>query len=313
MNRRSALATALALLALAGCDQKPAGSGKTLQFSVQSVEDAKSVSSYWQPVIDDMRRKTGLDVKLYFASSYALLIQAMAAKQTDLGWFSAQPAVEATERANAEVFARTLDQFGRGAYQSVIIAQKGKGMTVDRLLKCDKTLKFGMGDPESTSGTLAPMYYLFRPRGVDPRTCFAQVTSANHQANMLSVANGLLDAATNNSTGLLFYRTGSPEARAAVAKTEVIWSSPDIPESALLFRKDLDEDAKRKIRDFFFSYGRAQGAEGDRERANLARLKYSEFAPADASYLQPIVEMRRAAKSAAPAAKPRSPPSQAPA
>ena len=31
---------------------------------------------------------------------------------------------------------------------------------------------------------------------------------------LVAVANGLVDAATNNTTGLAFYRTGTPEARA---------------------------------------------------------------------------------------------------
>lgn len=52
------------------------------------------------------------------------------------------------------------------------------------------------------------------------------------------MANGLVDAATNNTTGLAFYRTGTPEAQAAVAKTKVIWTPPDLPESAMVYRKD---------------------------------------------------------------------------
>ena len=86
----------------------------------------------------------------------------------------------------------------------MIIVKKGGGVTLDRILACDHTLNFGMGDPKSTSGTLAPMTYLFKPKGIDPNTCFKQVRSAAHAANLFAVANGALDASTNNSVGLAF-------------------------------------------------------------------------------------------------------------
>ncbi len=265
---------------------------QTINFSILSAEDQQSMSSYWQPLIDDLQSQTGLKVKAFYSSNYTTLIQAMAFNQTQVGWFSAQTAVEAIKRANAEVFARTIDDHGRGTYNSVILARKGSGLTLDKLLKCDHTLSFGLGDPTSTSGTLAPKVFLFGPRHIDPNTCFKQVRSASHQNNMLSVSTGLVDAATNNSVGLAYYRSGSPEVKAAVDRTEVIWSSPDLPEASILYRKDLPEGVKAKLRSFFNSYGTAPGAEGDHQREILKKLKYSAFPPADNAYLAPVVQMQ---------------------
>jgi phosphonate transport system substrate-binding protein len=265
-----------------------------LRFSILSAEDQASMQSYWQPLMDEIKVKTGLVVKPYYSSNYTLLVEAMAGNQVQAGWFSAQPAVEAIDRANAEVFARTADLQGRETYRSVILAHKGSGLTLAKLLKCDKTLTFGMGDPQSTSGTLAPLTYLFLPKHIDPAKCFKTVRSASHQANMLGVANGTLDAATNNTTGLSFYKTGSAEAQDAVAKTEVIWESQDLPESAVLYRKDLDPQVKAKLAGFFLNYGKAEGAEGERQRAVLRKLKYSSFNPATDAYLAPVIEMRKA-------------------
>jgi phosphonate ABC transporter permease subunit PhnE len=276
-----------------------------INFSILSAEDQQSMSSYWQPLLDDMQSQTGLTIKPFYSSNYTTLVQAMAFNQTQVGWFSADPAVEAIRRANGEVFARTIDDHGRGFYQSVVLARKGSGVTLERLLKCDKTLTFGMGDPSSTSGTLAPLYYLFGPRHIDPQACFRTVRSASHQANMLSVANGLVDAATNNSVGLSYYRTGAPEVQAAVNRTEVIWTSPDLPESAIVFRKDLDPDVKARLRRFFTTYGQVPGPEGDRQRAILKKLKYSAFAPADDAYLQPVIDMETAVAAAQSHAKPK--------
>ena len=302
--KRSLLLLAAASLALAACGEKKTTSStpQELNFSVQPAEGADLATQHWTPLINDLNRKTGLKVKLYLSPNYTVLVQAMQHNQTQIAWFSALPAVEATNRAGAEVFARTVDEQGRTTYTSVILARKGAGLTVDKLMKCDKTLNFGIGDAKSTSGTLAPKTFLFDPKNVTPEQCFKQVRSANHQANMLAVANGLVDAATNNSTGLNFYRTGTPEAQAAFAKTEVIWESPTLPESAMLYRQDLDPAVKEKLRQFFLTYGTAPGPEGDKERENLKLLKYSKFEAADDSYLAPIRAMMEAQEKADKAA-----------
>ena len=282
------------LFAACGKTPDPAGAPSEIRFSIVGAEDAAQMATYWQPLVDDMEKKTGLKVKLFFSPNYSLLVQAMASKQTQLAWFSALPAVEATERADAQVFARTIDPSGSGAYRSVILARKGSGLTQEKLMKCDRTLNFGIGDAQSTTGTLAPLAFLFIPAGKTPQNCFKTVRSANHQANLLAVANGLVDAATNNTTGLAFYRTGTPEAQAAVAKTEVIWTSPDLPESALLYRKDLDPAVQTKIREFFLGYGKGADAQGQHEREVLKTLKYSRFDAANNDYLKPVVDMRNA-------------------
>ena len=282
----------LAFSGLAAAAPGPAPESQTLNFSILSAEDQQSMSSYWQPLIDDLQAQTGLKVKAFYSSNYTTLVQAMAFNQTQIGWFSAEPAVEAIKRASAEVFARTVDDHGHATYNSVVLVRKGSGLTLDRLLRCDHTLSFGMGDPTSTSGTLAPKVFLFGPRHIDPNACFKQVRSASHQNNMLSVSSGLVDAATNNSVGLAYYRSGSPQVKAAVDQTEVIWTSPDLPEASILYRKELPEAVKAKLKAFFTSYGTAPGPEGDRQRAILKTLKYSAFAPADNSYLAPIVQMQ---------------------
>jgi len=291
--RRLLIAAALTGLAAGSpASAQSQGAKVVLRFSLLSADSQSEVRKYWQPVLDDLARSTGYEVQPFFSANYGLLVQAMGAKQTEIGWFSALPAVEAVDRAGAEVFARTVDDKGRDYYTSLILAKKGSGLTVAKLLKCDKTLNFGLGDPNSTTGTLAPMTYLFNARHIDPKACFKTVRSAEHSVNLMAVANGVVDAATNNSTGMSYYKDGSPAAREAVAKTMVIWESPPIPESAIVYRKDLDPSVKRKVREFFLNYGKASGAEGEHQRQVLVNLKYSGFHGAVDSYLEPIRKMK---------------------
>ncbi len=290
--RRLALGLTGAALALAlsSCGKPPA-QDNSLTFSILSAEDQAAFGPLWQPMLDDLGKAIGKTVVARFSPSYSLLVEAMAANQTQVGWFSAEPALDAVTRANAAVFARTVDLEGKDTYTSVVIVKKGSGVTLDKILSCDHRLNFGMGDPKSTSGTLAPMTYLFGPKGINPNTCFKTVRSASHAANLNAVANGALDASTNNSVGLDFARVGNAEAKAAYDNLQVVWTSPPLPESALVYRKDLAPGLQAKIRDFFTHYGQGTGPEAERQRAIMKPLHYSAFHAADDGYLQPVRDM----------------------
>jgi phosphonate transport system substrate-binding protein len=291
--RAWAAVAAAGLMLLAGCSRAgPSATDKTtINFSILSAEDAQKMGQYWQPLIDDMHKATGLTIKPFYATNYAALVEAMRFNQTQVGWFSAAPALDAVQRSNAEVIGRIMTNGEAGSYQSVLIARKDSKITLEDVLKCGKRLTFGIGDPESTSGTLAPMAYIFVPHAIEPGDCFKSVRSASHQNNFLSVAHGLVDVATNNTVGMTFYARESPD---LAAKVKVIWTSPPLPESSILVRKDLDPVIKEKIRAFFLSYGQAPGAEGDHERQILKALAYSGFQAADDSYLDPVRKMQAA-------------------
>lgn len=290
--RRSLLALgAVATLALAGCggDGASKSASDTITFSILSTEDAQNMESYWTPILADMEKQTGMKVKPFFSSNYSALIEAMRFKQTDLGWFSNQSGLEAVRRSNGEVFARTFDPSGTDGYTSVIIVPANSPIrTIDDLFKCDRTLNFGMGDKKSTSGTLAPMTYVFIPAGKKPETCFKTVLTANHQANLFAVAAGRLDAATNNSTAI---RLNAQRGEGQAEKIRVIWESPTLPEDPIVWRKDLDPAVKEKVRQFFLTYGQGDSPEAARQRANLEALSIGGFLPADDTHLLMVREM----------------------
>ena len=294
MNRRIALAllAAAALAAPAGAQPK-----KELVFSILSAESQSSAEKDWTPFLADMSRALGMPVKAYYGSNYTALVEAMRFKQTDLGWFTNLSGLETVRRAGAEVFARSVNPNGVDGYQAVIVVRKGSGITLAKVLKCDRSLNFGMGDAKSTSGTLAPMTYLFAPRKIQPATCFKTVRSANHEANLFSVANGVLDAATNNTASM--ERLGllnTDLAKRTLANTQIIWRSPQIPEDPILWRKDLDPALKKKIAAFIFSYGVGNTREAARQRAILVRIQTLPFKHADNSHLIPVREMEATAQ-----------------
>jgi phosphonate transport system substrate-binding protein len=308
MTRR--LIPLLALLALAACS-KPAPTAappKALTFSIVSTEATQTQMQEWGPFLKDMEAATGLTVTPFFGSNYSALVEAMRFKQTDVGWFTNQSGLEAVRRAGGEVFARTTHPNGHDGYQGVIVVKKGSGITLDKLLKCDQTLDFGMGDAKSTSGTLAPMTYLFGPRNIEPAKCFKTVRSASAEANLYAVGTGVLPAATDNTRSMdRLAVIGTPEAKKVMDSLQVIWTSPTIPEDPMIWRADLDPAVKKKVADFIFGYGVGDTPEAKRQRAILERIQTGAFKHADDTHLLPVREMEAtgelvAAKSKADAA-----------
>jgi phosphonate transport system substrate-binding protein len=282
----------MAGLALAGCGQSPEPDRKELVFSILSAESQASAEKDWTPFVEDMAKALGQPVKAYYGSNYTALIEGMRFKQTDLGWFTNQSGLEAVRRANGEVFARSVNPSGIDGYEAVIIVKKGSGVTLERILKCDKTLNFGMGDPKSTSGTLAPMTFLFAPRNIDPATCFRNVRSANHETNLFSVSGGLQDAATNNTASMDRLRLMDTDlARNTLANVDIVWRSPRIPEDPIVWRKDLDPALKKKIEAFMFGYGVGDTPEATRQRAILDKIQTKPFVAANDTHLLPVREM----------------------
>ncbi len=289
-TRRLALAAVLALgVASCGGGDEKAGTAPTeITFSILSAEGQASSGPLWQPLLDDMSKAIGVPVKPFFGSNYTILVEAMRGNQTQVAWLSAKPALEAVNRAQGEVIARIVDPEGRDSYRSTIIVRRGSGITLDQVMACGKRYDFGIGDAQSTSGTLAPMAFLFNPRSIVPAECFKTVRSANHQANAFAVATGVVDVATSNTVNTVFLTRQNPQ---VAAQIEEIWQSPPIPESGIVLRADLDPALKEKIRSFFLTYGQGEGAEADRQRQVLAGLNYSRFNAADDSYLNPVREM----------------------
>jgi phosphonate transport system substrate-binding protein len=259
---------------------------KEINFGIISTESSQNLKSDWQPVLDDMAKKTGMKVNAFFASDYAGIIEGMRFSKVHVAWFGNKSAMEAVDRAGGEVFAQMVNTDGTQGYYSHLIVHKDSPIkNLDDMLKQGKNLSFGNGDPNSTSGFLVPSYYVFAQNKIDAKTFFKVTRSANHETNALAVANKQVDVATNNSENLDKLKDRLPE---KFNDIRVIWTSPLIPMDPLVIRKDLPEATKSRVRDFFYAYG--QG--GQQEKDNLFKLnKLSGFKASSNSQLIPIRQL----------------------
>ena len=259
---------------------------KEINFGIISTESSQNLRSDWQPILDDMAKKTGAKVNAFFASDYAGIIEGMRFNKVHVAWFGNKSAMEAVDRANGEVFAQMVNADGSQGYYSHLIVHKDSPLkSLDDMLKQGKDLSFGNGDPNSTSGFLVPSYYVFAQNKIDPKTFFKLQRGANHEANALAIANKQVDVATNNSENLEKVKEHLPE---KFKDIRIIWTSPLIPLDPLVMRKDLPEATRAKVRDFFYTYG--QGSQ--KEKDNLFKLsKLSGFKASTNNQLTPIRQL----------------------
>ena len=258
-----------------------------VNFGIISTESQQNLKPKWEPFLADMKKETGLDVKPFFASDYAGVIEGMRFGKVQMAWYGNKSAMEAVDRADGEIFAQTVSVDGNPGYWSLILAPKDSKLnTVEDLLKCDKTLNFGLGDPNSTSGFLVPTTFVFAANKIDPKACFKTLTNANHETNAMAVANGQLDAAANNTENMALIEKNQPE---AFKKIKIIWKSPLIPSDPLAWRKDLPKEAKDKIKNFILTYA-TDKSKGDvaKEKAVLAGLQWAPFHASTNDQLLPI-------------------------
>jgi phosphonate transport system substrate-binding protein len=268
----TATAAGLALAAALGASAARAEMPAQLNFGIISTETSAALEASFGPFLKDMEKSLGVTVKPFFASDYAGVIEGMRFGKVDVAWFGNKSAIEAVDRAGGEVFAQTIKNDGTKGYNSLLIVHKDSPITsLDDVLKCDKTLTFGNGDPNSTSGFAIPGYYVWALNNKTPEDCFAKVVSSNHEGNAMAVANGKVDIATNN-TESIYQRLAKTNPKAA-ANIKEIWRSPLIPSDPMVWRKELPDDVKQRIYYFFMQYGRFGDIEKvKQERAVLASM-----------------------------------------
>ena len=279
-------AKGLAALSLAAVFATPV-LAEEINFGIISTESQSNLRPLWEPFLADMAKETGLEIKPFFASDYAGVIEGMRFNKVQVAWYGNKAAMEAVDRAEGEVFVQTVASNGEPGYYGLILAPSDSKLnSIDDLLTCDKSKNFGIGDPNSTSGYLVPMTFIFAAKGIDPKDCFKNVTNANHETNALAVANKQVDAAANNTENMAKIEMNNPD---AFKKIKIIWKSPLIASDPIVWRKDLSVETQAKLKTFFLDYG-TERSKGDAaaEKKTLEGLQWAPFRASTDAQLLPI-------------------------
>ncbi len=125
---------------------------------------------------------------------------------------------------------------------------------------------------------------MFAKNNIQPSD-FKRTLNSSHEVNLYAVVNKQVDVATNNTENLRRFEQTNPE---KFKDVKVIWQSPLIPSDPIVWRKNLPENVKEDVYDFFMSYGKNGDA---KEVAVLNNLQWAPFKPSSDLQLLPIRQL----------------------
>ena len=258
----------------------PARAAEEINFGIISTEASSNLKKIWDPFLADMEKGTGLKVNAFFASDYAGVIEGMRFKKVQLAWFGNKSAMEAVDRAEGEVFAQTVAANGQDGYYSHVIVHKDSPFQkLEDVLKCDKSLDFGIGDPE---------FDLWLPGADDVRVLGSQhrpqavLQDGPRRQSRGQRPGGRQQAGARGCQQQREPRAPGEDLAEKAKEIRVIWTSPLIPSDPLVWRKDLDAGLKKKIGDWLFAYGKTDAEKKRPGRPAVGALQEVRQQPAAA-------------------------------
>ena len=78
----------------------------SLDFGVISTESQENLKAFWEPLLALMAEEIDRDVKGFYATDYAGVVEAMGAGKIQIAWYGGKSYVEAAKRSEAEAFAQ---------------------------------------------------------------------------------------------------------------------------------------------------------------------------------------------------------------
>ena len=223
------------------------GCGKSgpaqLRVSMIPTTDPAKATREMQPLADYLSRKTSMPVQITVPTNYAAVVEALVNDQVDVAHLGGFTYVQASRRAGAKPLAqRERDR----NFHSKFVTQPGSPI---QSLGDLKGRSFAFGDVNSTSGHLMPEYYM-RENNVDPDVIAKALYSGGHDATLLAVANGKVDAGALDEA--VFQRL-TTTGKVDPAKVRVFWTTPPYFDYVWVSRKGLQASAANAVRDAFLA------------------------------------------------------------
>jgi len=255
MHRRSLFgALGAGILAPAAARAQAGGwraSIRELGFGVIPVETQTQTTDSFAAFIPYASEKFGVPVRLFTASDFIGVNNAIVAKQIHFAWTSPSAfAGSYLECACVEPLVAALDKDGNLGYNSVLIVRADSPYQTIEDLR-GKTV--ARTEPNSQSGYLVPVVEFAR-MGKPVDRFFNSPVSGGHTQSVLGVLNGTYDAAftwTTRGDGYGQIRTMIDRGMLRRDQIRVIWESDIVPAPPVITHRDQPADLKQAIVDFF--------------------------------------------------------------
>jgi len=259
----------LLLLCVAAC--KPQTATTTLRVSMIPTTDPSKAIREMQPLIDYLSKKTGAKVEMTIPTNYAAVVEALVNDQLDIAFLGGFTYVQASRRAGVKpLVQRDRDR----EFHSKFVTQPSSPI---QSLADLKGRSFAFGDVNSTSGHLMPEYFM-RQAAVDPQVIAKAIYTGGHDATLLAVANGKIDAGALDEA--VFQRL-TTTGKVDPAKVRVFWTTPPFFDYVWVARKGLDTKLSSALSTAFLALNEAD----PQQKQILDALSAKKYVTADdASY-----------------------------
>jgi phosphonate transport system substrate-binding protein len=205
-------------------------------------ENNEEMIAKFEPMRAYLEGKLGIPVKLFTATDYASVIEAMRKKKVDIAWFGPLSYVLAEQEAGAEAFAVGVRSNGQSTYRSILVVP---GDSPVQTLADLKGKNVAFVDPASTSGGLMPSYIVKQQTGLSAEEFFGTLSYAgSHDAAELAVKNKTVDAAADND---ITYEKLLKEGTISAESNRILLQSDPLPGSPMVYRSDLPAELKQQI------------------------------------------------------------------
>ena len=220
-----------------------------LNFGIISSENEADRVARHQRFLAYMHRALRVKLRMHNATDYAGTIEGLKARKLEFARFGPASYAQAwlVTGGKVEPLAVQTDKDGFAGYHSAIVV---KADSPYQRLEDLKSKSLAFADPNSTSGYVAPQYFL-KEAGFESARHFGRTGfSGSHENSVIAVINGTYDAAatwwTNEERG----NVQRMEGKGLIPKGQVrvVWKSPKLPESPWAIHTDLPPDLRRDVR-----------------------------------------------------------------
>jgi phosphonate transport system substrate-binding protein len=228
---------------------------KALRVGFVPAEDAQRVMQNAQPLVELLRQRLGMEIQPFVATDYTGVVEALRVNKLDVAFLAPASYVLAKSEADIKVILKS-ERKGIPFYYAAIITRADSGIMTLQDLR-GKT--FAFGDALSTTGNVFPRK-MFREHGIDPVRDFKKILySGGHDATVLAVLNGKVDAGATyanspdgEDTAWMRYLKDPQD----VAKIRAIAFSEPIPADNLVVSAALDSAVSKEIEELFIELSR---------------------------------------------------------
>lgn len=238
-----------------------------------------SLHQRYDPLLQYLSAKTGLDFKLVIPSDYAQLVQLFREHEVELAYFGGLTFLRAHHFDNAEALVmRDVDT----RFTSWFLVRESEP---GNELADFEGKRFAFGSRLSTSGHLMPRHFMMTEKMIVADAFFSELHySGAHDKTAYMVRDAEVDVGVANSN---IIKSMIRDGRLKKNDLRVLWVTPPYPDYVWAMHDHIAEDIKTQIRDAYLGL---DGKDADSARI-LEGLGAKVFLPAGISDFLPLKEV----------------------